>query len=138
MSQDSLSSPSTTTRKALAMPTVIPLDSVSRQTPIHPALPEIKLPNGDYKPYQYHPVTCELLASEDLVHHKLQQLQKQYPTSEAALQAQQEAIKEVKQRLRESEQKTREIDRDMEVKEKMREVERKVYQKQGKGVSTKT
>ena len=120
------------------MAQVIPFDSPSRQTPIHPELPSIRVPSGELKPYRYHPVTCEPLTNEDLNHHKLQQLQKQYPTAEAASQAQQEAVKELKQRLADSEQRSREIDREMEDKEKMREIERKVYQKQGKIIPGKS
>ena len=151
MNQDPPSSPSTTTRKVLTQPTIVPLDSTARQIPIHPDLTSIKVPADNLKPYQYHPATCEPLTNEDLTHHKpssssasasstnagptLQQLQKQYPTPEAAERAQIEAVREVKIRLQESEEKRREVEREMEELEKMREVERKVYgrMKEGKG-----
>lgn len=136
MADDVLTSPSTT-RKALSMATIIPLDSKSRVRPIHPDIPDIKVPDGDLPSCRYHPVTCEPFTDDDLQHHKIQALQHQYSTPEAALNAQQEAVMELKQRLEESERKIREIDREMKMKEEMRQVERKVYQKQGKGNPSK-
>jgi hypothetical protein len=153
MTQDPPSSPSTTTRKVLTQPTIVPLDSTTRQVPIHPDLSSIKVPADkvNLKPYQYHPVTCEPLTNDDLTHHKpssgsastsnpatgptLQQLQKQYPTPEAVERALAEAVREVKMRLEEGEEKRKEVEREMEDLEKMREVERKVYgrMKEGKG-----
>lgn len=136
MTQNPPSSPSTATRKVLTQPTVVPLDSAIRQVPIHSDLPSIRVPaasssSENLKPYQYHPVTCEPLTTEDLKDHKtnmsLQQLAKQYPTPEAIERAQAEAIREVKLRLEESEEKRKEVEREMEELEKMREVERKVY-----------
>jgi hypothetical protein len=153
MTQDPPSSPSTTTRKVLTQPTIVPLDSTTRKVPIHPDLPSIKVPadNPSLKPYQYHPVTCEPLTNDDLTHHKpssssastsnpttgptLQQLQKQYPTPEAAERALVEAVREVKMRLEAGEERRKEVEREMEELEKTREVERKVYvrMKEGKG-----
>lgn len=153
MTQDPSSSPSTTTRKALTQPTVVSLDSATRQVPIHPDLPSIKVPadNPNLKPYQYHPVTCEPLTFDDLTHYKpssgstsssnpaigptLQQLQKQYPTPEAVERALTEAVREVKTRLEEGEEKRKEVDREMEKLEKQREMERKLTErmKEGKG-----
>lgn len=112
---------------------VVPLDAEIRQVAIHPELPEVKVPR-DFKPYQYHPVSCELLSSDDLHHHKLPQLQKQHTTPEAALKAQAEAVKEVKDKMAEAEKKTREINQQMEEMEKTREIERKIYMKQGKNL----
>jgi hypothetical protein len=65
----------------------------------------------------------------------LQQLQKQYPTPEAAERALNEAVREVKMRLEEGEEKRKEVEREMEKLEKQREMERKVYErmKEGKG-----
>ena len=134
MSQAIPSSPTAQTRKALALPTIIPLDSASRQELIHPDLPSIKVPsNSDTKSYAYHPVTCEPLTAEDLQHHKLAQYQKQYTTPEEAKRAQEDAVKEAKARLEENDRRRREVEREMENKEKMREVERKVMRKMGKG-----
>ena len=151
MTQDPPSSPSTTTRNAPTQLPIVPLDSAKRQVPIHPDLPSIKVPadNPNLKPYQYHPVTCEPLTIDDLTHHKpssgsssnpatgptLLQLQKQYPTPEAAEQALNEAVREVKTRLEEGEEKRKEVEREMEKLEKQREMERKLYErmKEGKG-----
>jgi DNA repair exonuclease SbcCD ATPase subunit len=113
---------------------VVQLDSPVRQVAIHPDITEVRVPNGDLKPYQYHPVSCEPLGSEDLQHHKLPQLQKQYTTPEAALKAQAEAIREVKERMAEAGKKTREINQQIEEMEKTREIERKIYMKQGKNL----
>ena len=118
--------------KAHKTTVVVPLDSPLRQVTIHPNLPEVKVPTSELKPHQYHPVSCEPLSPEDLQHHKLPQLQKQYTTPEAALKAQAEAIKEVKDRMAEAEKKTKEINQQMEEMEKTREIERKIYMKQGK------
>jgi hypothetical protein len=152
MTQDLPSSPSTTTRKVLTQPTIVPLDSATRQVPIHPDLPSIKVPgnNPDLKPYQYHPVTCEPLTNDDLTHHNkatstsgsnpssapgpnIQQLQKQFPTPEAAERALMEAVREVKMKLEESEEKRKEVEREMEELKKTREMERKVYEKMKEG-----
>ncbi|ERF72643.1 hypothetical protein EPUS_05697 [Endocarpon pusillum Z07020] len=124
----------TKSHKGASSTKVVPLDSEIRQVAIHPELPEVKVPSTDMKPYHYHPVSCELLSSEDLQHHKLPQLQKQYTTPEAALKAQAEAVKEVKDKMAEAERKTREINQQMEEMEKTREIERKIYMKQGKNL----
>lgn len=65
----------------------------------------------------------------------LQQLQRQYPTPDAADRALTEAVKEVKIKLEEDEEKRREVEREMAELKKMREVERKVLvkMKEGKG-----
>lgn len=131
MTADTPLSP-TKSLKSAASTKVVPLDAPIRKVVVHADLSEVKVPGGDLKPYQYHPVSCEPLSSEDLQHHKLPQLQKQYTTPEAALKAQAEAIKEVKDRMAEAEKKTREINEQMEEMEKTREIERKVYMKQGK------
>jgi hypothetical protein len=152
MTQGLPSSPSTTTRKVLTQPTIVPLDSTIRQVPIHPDLPSIKVPgdNPDLKPYQYHPVTCEPLTNDDLTHHSkatstsgsnpsstpganLQLLQKQFPTPEAAERALIETVREVKMKLEESEEKRKEVEREMEELKKVREMERKVYEKMKEG-----
>lgn len=124
----------TKSHKPASSTKVVPLDSPIRQIAIHPDLPEVKVPQNDSKPCQYHPISCELLNSEDLQHHKLPQLQKQYTTPEAALKAQAEVIKEVKDRMAEAERKTREINQQMGEMEKTREIERKIYMKQGKNL----
>jgi hypothetical protein len=128
MADDILSSPTTAQRKVHSMATVIPLDSPSRQRPLHPELGAVKVPLGDLPASHYHPVTCEPFTVEDLQHHKFQALLKQYGTPEEARKAQEDAIREVKQRLEEAAQKTREVEKEMEEKEKTRNIERKAYQ----------
>jgi hypothetical protein len=124
----------TRSHKSASSIQVVPLDAPLRQVAIHTDLPQVKVPNTDLKSHQYHPVSCEPFSADDLQHHKLSQLQKQYPTPEAALKAQAEAIKEVKDRMAEAEKKTREINQEMVEKEKERELERKIYMKQGKNL----
>lgn len=131
MPTDPPSSPSKS-HKSTPLARVVPLESSVREQAIHPDLPEVKVPRGDLKPYQYHPVSCEALTAEDLQHHKLPQLQKQYPTSEAAAKARAEAIKEVQERMAEAEKKMVEIDQQRDEMEKTREIERRIYLKQGK------
>lgn len=114
----------------------LPLSSPKRVRPIHASLPDVKIPTGDLKPCQYHPVTGERFTAEDLQHPLLRELLEKYKDTgdiEAAKKARDEAIAEVKARMEESEVKAKEIERDMDEKEKMREIERKVFQKQGKG-----
>jgi hypothetical protein len=124
----------TKSHKSAISTKIVPLDAPLRQVAIHTDLPQVKVPSTELKPYQYHPVSCEPFSAEDLQHHKLHQLQKQYTTPEAALNAQAEAIKEVKDRMAESEKKSREINQQMEEMEKTRELERKIYMKQGKNL----
>jgi len=114
---------------------IVPLDSGLRTTPIHPSLVEVKVPSSaDAATYTYHPATLVPFTPEDLAHYKLAQLQKQHPTAEAALQAQEEAVREVKARIEEGEAKRRDVERDMEAKEKTRQWERNAYWKRsGKG-----
>jgi predicted ribosome quality control (RQC) complex YloA/Tae2 family protein len=110
----------------------LPLESALRQREIHPDLPQVKVPAGDLKTCQYHPATGDPFTADDLRHPLLREMLDKYSTPEAALKAQQDAAREVRQRIEESEQKIREIDKDMEEKEKMREIERKIFEKQGK------
>lgn len=103
-----------------------------RQRTIHADLRQVKVPAGDLKTCQYHPVTGEPFTQDDLQHPLLREMLEKYGTPEAARKAQQDAVMEVKQRMEEAEQKSRDIDKDMEEKEKMREIERKIFQKQAK------
>lgn len=104
----------------------VPLNDPLRTTPIHPNLPDIKLPSSPHKIYQYHPVSCEPLTSHDLHAQKLQQLRKQYPTAEEARKAQEEAATDVKKRMEETEQKRREIDAELEKLERTHKLEMRV------------
>lgn len=133
MASETIASPMKSHKPAL-LTKIVPIDSPLRQVAIHPDLPEVKVPSTDLKPCQYHPISCEPLSSEDLVHHKLPQLQKQYVTPDAALKAQAEAVKEIKDRMVEADKKNRKIHQQMEEMEKLREIERKIYMKQGKNL----
>ena len=133
MATEMPSSP-TKSHKAASSVQPVPLDSHIREQSIHIELPEVKVPIGDLKSYQYHPVSCEPLSAEDLQHHKLPQLQKQYTSSDAAAKARAEAIKEVKERIAEAERITREINQQVDEMEKDREIERKVFMRQGKSL----
>ena len=110
----------------------LPLESALRQRPIHPDLPQVRVPTGNLKTCQYHPITGEPFTADDLQHPLLREMLDKYSTAEAALKAQQDAVRDVIRRMEESEQRSREIDKDMEQKEKTREIERKIFQKQGK------
>ena len=111
---------------------LLPLEHATRQRPIHTDLPQVRVPAGDLKTCQYHPVTGEPFTADDLQHPLLSEALDNYSSPESALKAQQDAVREVKRRMEENEQKSREIDKDMEQKEKIREIERKIFQKQGK------
>lgn len=113
----------------------LPLSSPARQRPIHDSLPAVKVPVGDLKPCQYHPVTGEPFTPDDLQHPLLREMLEKYKDAapEEVQKARDEAIREVKTIMEENEVKAREIERDMEEKERVREIERKVFLKQGKG-----
>lgn len=113
----------------------LPLSSPARQRPIHDSLPAVKVPVGDLKPCQYHPVTGEPFSADDLQHPLLREMLEKYKDAapEEVQKARDEAIREVKTIMEENEVKAREIERDMEEKERVREIERKVFLKQGKG-----
>ncbi|EEP77189.1 predicted protein [Uncinocarpus reesii 1704] len=74
-------------------PQPVPLTAVSRTTPIHELLPDIRIPASPLPPHRYDPVTCTPLDIIQL-RSELQQLRKEYTTSVAALKAQTEAAKE--------------------------------------------
>ena len=78
-------------------------------------------------------MTCAPLGAVD-IRSELQQLRKEYSTSLAALKAQEETAKQVKQRLKDAEEKRDHIQRLMKTKTEVRETERKVFSKikQGK------
>lgn len=62
------------------------------------------------------------------MYHKFQSLQQQYPTPEAARQALNETVRELKDRMEENEKKRGEIEKDIGIKEKTRDLERKLYE----------
>ncbi|KAL3461536.1 hypothetical protein BJX64DRAFT_158966 [Aspergillus heterothallicus] len=107
--------------------TPIPLDSPTRTTPIHELLPEIRLPS-DLPLYRYDPVTCAPIEPED-VRAQLEQLRKEFPTPNAALKAQEQTARELKQKLEDAERKREEVQKTMDKKIKERNTELKVLSK---------
>ncbi|KAJ9295174.1 hypothetical protein DTO271G3_6344 [Paecilomyces variotii] len=126
MSQQAPLSPPADT--SLPQPQPVPLDSPIRTTPIHSALPEIRVPGEPLPPHRYHPVTCTAIDAVE-VRSQLQQLRKEYPSSTAALKAQEEAAKDVKQRLEDAEKKRDEVQKALDKKIKERDTELKVLSK---------
>lgn len=114
---------------------IIPLDSPSRTSPIHPLLPTIKIRDSSLSSSRSgalsaeNPLTLTPWTPDDLKHHNYAHLRAQYPSPNAAAAAREEAVLELKNRLEESERRTRELEREMEEKEKTREIERKVWMK---------
>ncbi|KAF3491661.1 uncharacterized protein GIQ15_01178 [Arthroderma uncinatum] len=106
----------------------VDLDSPLRTTPIHPLLPDIRVPSDPLPSHRYHPVTCAPLDIVEL-QADLQQLRKEYTTSVAARKAQEEAAKKVKRRIEEAKEKTEHIQKIMQRKTEEREMERKVFLK---------
>ncbi|GAD91672.1 hypothetical protein ANI_1_432164 [Paecilomyces variotii No. 5] len=106
----------------------VPLDSPTRTTPIHSALPEIRVPGEPLAPHRYHPVTCIPIDAVEF-RSQLQQLRKEYQSSTAALKAQEEAAKEVKQRIEDAEKKRDEVQKALDKKIKERDTELKVLSK---------
>ena len=106
----------------------VPLESEIRTTPIHPLLRGIRVPSGDRPSSQYHPVTCQPLNIEEL-DSQIQQLRKIYPSKAAALRAQEDIAKEVKQRMEEADRKRNEVQKLLEKKTKEWDMEYKVLSK---------
>jgi hypothetical protein len=106
----------------------VPLSSSVRTTPIHAALPDIRVPSESLPSHRYHPVTCTPLDVLE-VRSQVQELCKEYPTSVAARKAQEAAALEVKQRLIDAERKKEDIQKTMKRKTEEREMERKVFSK---------
>ena len=128
---------------------VTPLDSELRVQPLHPSIPEVKLPRkvesettsasatdenqreqqglGSPSSTTLNPITLQPFTLEELRMHNIDALMRQYSTPEAARKAREEAAKDLRKLLDENDVNTKEIDREMEEKEKTREIERKVY-----------
>ncbi|KAL6233429.1 hypothetical protein BDW75DRAFT_191592 [Aspergillus navahoensis] len=114
----------------------LPLDSPIRTTPIHELLPDIRVPSLPLPPYRYNPITCAPIdADDERVRFELDQLRKTFPTPDAALKAQEQAVRELKQKLDDAEKKREEVQRAMDKKIKERNTELKVLEKfqDGKG-----
>ncbi|OJD17021.1 hypothetical protein AJ78_02865 [Emergomyces pasteurianus Ep9510] len=106
----------------------VPLDSAIRTTPIHPLLPDIRVPSEPLPQHRYHPITCVPLDAVE-IRTQLQSLRKEYPTSVAALKGQEEMAKEVKRRMKEAEEKRDNLQRLMKRKTEERDTERRVFEK---------
>lgn len=118
-------------RTPLSRPTApLPLNSPIRTVPIHPQLPEIRVPqDGDTIPAShYHPVTCELLHTEAL-QPQLQQLRKEHPSMTAMIKARDDAVKEIRQKLEEKERRRDEVQKALDKKAKEWDMEYKVLSK---------
>lgn len=126
MDRSPLSPPSESTPSPSTKP--VPLDSTIRTTPIHSLLPDVRVPSEPLPLYKYHPVTCAPIDPEE---HRaqLEELRREYPTPEAALKAQEEAAREVKQRMEEAERKREDVQKAMDKKIKERNTELKVLSK---------
>ncbi|RDW93594.1 uncharacterized protein DSM5745_00916 [Aspergillus mulundensis] len=115
----------------------IPLDTPLRAIPIHPLLPDIRVPDS-LPPHQYNPITCAALETDnEHMRAELEQLRKEFPTPDAALKAQEQAARELKQKLEDAEKKREEVQRAMDKKIKERNTELKVLEKfqDGKGAA---
>ncbi|GIK02442.1 hypothetical protein Aspvir_006497 [Aspergillus viridinutans] len=108
----------------------VPLDSPLRTTPIHPSLPDIRVPNSPLKPHQYDPVTCAPIDLESgSIRSHLNHLRTEYPSPSAALKAQEQVAKEAKRKIQEAERKREEVQKAMDKKVKERDTEMKVLSK---------
>ncbi|EAL88277.1 uncharacterized protein AFUA_1G05660 [Aspergillus fumigatus Af293] len=118
----------------------VPLDSPLRTNPIHPSLPDIRVPGSPLRPYQYDPVTCTPIDLEsDSFRTQLDHLRTEYATPSAALKAQEQVAKEAKRKIEEAEKKREEVQKAMDKKVKERDTEMKVlskYQKSGTALRT--
>lgn len=117
--------PSSTPEPASAS---VPLDSSIRTTPIHPDLAEIKVPEGPLPRYRYDPVTCEPIKILDY-QTMVKQLELDYKSKEAALRAQEQTAKEVKEKIENAQRKREDVQRAMDKKIKERDTEMKVVSK---------
>ncbi|EEA27583.1 hypothetical protein TMatcc_004111 [Talaromyces marneffei ATCC 18224] len=107
----------------------VPLNSSIRTTPIHPQLPEIRVPqNATIPSTHYHPVTCEPINIEEIQSH-LQQLRKEHPSVTAMLKAQEDAVNEIRQKLEEKDRKRNEVQKALDKKAKEWDVEYKILSK---------
>lgn len=137
---------------------IVPLDAPLRTTPIHPLLPDIRVPgqnpsepsrdshddNTVLKTYHYNPTTCLPLQihhrpssqpdsgdseEPDDVSAELGNLRKTHPTRASALQAQTQAAHDAAQRISELTRRREEVQRAMDKKVKERNTEMKVLEK---------
>ncbi|KAB8278867.1 hypothetical protein BDV30DRAFT_233325 [Aspergillus minisclerotigenes] len=128
MNQEPLSPPSEPTPSPTTNP--VPLSSPQRTTPIHPLLPEVRVPGEPLPPHRYHPITCtQIDAESEDIRAQLEQLRQEYTSPEAALRAQEQAAREVKQKMEDAERKREDVQKAMDKKIKERNTEMKVLSK---------
>ncbi|OJJ47641.1 hypothetical protein ASPZODRAFT_1735778 [Penicilliopsis zonata CBS 506.65] len=109
---------------------IVPLDSPTRTTPIHPLLPEIRVPGEPLPPYRYHPVTCLPIDSDsEEIQSQLRELRQEVSSREAALKMQEELARQVRQKMDEAEKKREMVQKAMDKKTKERNTELKVLSK---------
>lgn len=107
----------------------VPLNASIRTTPIHPQLPEIRVPQNETIPStHYHPVTCEPLNIEE-IQPQLQHLRREHPSITAMLKAREDAVKEIRQKLKEKDKKRDEVQKALDKKVKEWDVEYKILSK---------
>lgn len=130
--------------------TIIPLEHPLRTTPIHPLLPEIRVPTGPsqnqnqdqdqtqskLQPHHYNPITCTAIHLDNDNDNTTKEYQSQlatlrtdHPTPDTALRAQEIAAKEAKRRFEELVRKREEVQKAMDKKVKERDTEMKVLSK---------
>lgn len=126
MSHLPLSPPSEPTGSPPTKP--VPLESPIRTTPIHSTLPDIRVPGEPLEPHNYHPVTCAPIDT-DYIRSQFEELRREYPTLDAAREAQEQVAMDVKRKLEDAEKKREEVQRAMDKKVKERNTEMKVLSK---------
>ena len=113
---------------------IVPLDSPSRTTPVHPSLPAIKVPTL-HATTNINPITLQPFSEAELKNLGYEKLRAEYEDANGGVRtaeiekAREEAVRMLREKISEREAKEREIDREIDEKEKIREVERKVYRK---------
>lgn len=127
MNQPPLSPPSD---PETSKPATISLDSSIRTTPIHPLLPNVRVPGEPLDTHNYHPVTCVAIDTDEVAP-QIAQLRRQYPTREAALKAQEQAASEAREKIEMVERKREEVQEKVDKKVQERDTEMKVLSKYG-------
>ena len=107
----------------------LPLDSPTRTVPIHPLLPEVRVPGEPLQAHQYDPVTCAPILDSEQVQHQLEELRREFATPTAALEAQEQTAKELKRGIEQVQMKRDRVQKDLDKKTKEMDMELKVLAK---------
>ncbi|KAL4896642.1 hypothetical protein BDV59DRAFT_198999 [Aspergillus ambiguus] len=126
MDQTPLSPPSEPASSPIARP--VALDSPLRTTPIHALLPEVRVPREPLPSYKYDPVTCAPLEGDE-VRAQVEELRREFTSPEEVAKAQEQAAREVKQKIEDAERKREEVQKAIDKKIKERNMEMKVLSK---------